>query len=274
MKTILAPTDFSSSSINAVNYAADMAVDIQAQLVLLNAVPFPISSPEIPLPASIMDDLIELGNNEFENLVEDLKIRTKNKISISSEIIVGSVERQIELVSMQKKPLAIVMGIKPGKSFERALMGSSIFHTINHVPYPLMIIPENIRYSKIREIGLACDLEEVEESLPFESIKEWLSLFKPKFNVIYVTIHNKAFKSSQLTGSVYLQNHLQSFHPVFHFLDGPNLSEELNDFAKSHNLDLLMVIPKGHGISRLFQHKHSRKVITHNNIPVLALSNN
>jgi nucleotide-binding universal stress UspA family protein len=274
VKTILAPTDFSSSSINAVNYAADMALDIQAQLVLLNAIPFPVSSPEISFPVSIMDDLIELGNKEFENLVENLKIRTKNKISISSEIIVGPVERQIELISRQKKPLAIIMGIKPGKTFERALMGSSIFHTINHVPYPLMIIPENTRFNKIKEIGLACDLEDVEESLPFESIKEWLSLFKPKLNVIYVTIHNKAFKSSQLAGSVSLQNHLQSFHPIFHFLDGPDLSEELNDFAKSHNLDLLMVIPKGHGFSRLFHHNRTRKVITHNYIPVLALNKN
>ena len=41
MKTILAPTDFSASSINAVNYAADMALAVNAQLILINAVQFP-----------------------------------------------------------------------------------------------------------------------------------------------------------------------------------------------------------------------------------------
>jgi len=34
MKTIIAPTDFSAVSLNAVNYAADMAQDINAELIL------------------------------------------------------------------------------------------------------------------------------------------------------------------------------------------------------------------------------------------------
>src|SRR5450755_753361 len=118
MKTILAPTDFSSSSINAVNYAADMALATQAQLVIVNAIQFPVAASEISLPESVMDEMIDLGNNDLQELLNKLKKRTNDKIPISSEVLIGPVEQQIEFISADKKPLAIVMSIKPGKTFE------------------------------------------------------------------------------------------------------------------------------------------------------------
>ena len=119
MKTILAPTDFSASSINAVNYAADLASAVNAQLVLFNAVRFPIAISKLSLPDSVMDEIIDMGNNDLEELVNKVKNRTNEKIAISSEVMFGTVEQQIELMSARKRPLAIVMGLKPGKTFQR-----------------------------------------------------------------------------------------------------------------------------------------------------------
>jgi nucleotide-binding universal stress UspA family protein len=271
MKTILAPTDFSASSINAVNYAADMALAVKAQLILINAVQFPVAASELSLPESVMDEIIDMGNSDLEELANKLKKRTNEKISISSEVLFGPVEQQIELMSASKRPLAIVMGIKPGKTFERALLGSTVFHTMNHIPYPLLIIPENFQFSPVREIGLACDLENMEENIPFEAIKEWLSLFNARLHIVHVSVKNKEFRTSQLSGSVSLQNHFASFAPKFHFLEGSNLEDELNHFAKSINLDLLIVMPRTYGIFKSFRKKHSKKLIRHNQIPVLSI---
>lgn len=271
MKTILTPTDFSSSSINAVYYAADMALAVNAQLTLINAVQFPIGASKISLPESVIDEIIDMGNSDLEDLANKLKKRTNEKISISSEVLFGPVEQQIELISASKRPLAIVMGIKPGKTFERALLGSTVFHTMNHIPYPLLIIPENFQFSPVREIGLACDLEYMEENMPFETIKEWLSLFNARFHIVHVSLKNKEFRTSQLSESVSLQNHFAYFTPKFHFLEGSNLEDELNHFAKSINLDLLIVMPRTYGIFKAFHKKHSKKLISQVRIPVLSI---
>jgi hypothetical protein len=37
-----------------------------------------------------------------------------------------------------------------GKSLERALMGSSIFHIMNHINFLQPIIPENARFRKLK----------------------------------------------------------------------------------------------------------------------------
>ena len=43
MQTIIAPTDFSDISLNAVNYAADMAIALNVNLLVLHAIELPIN---------------------------------------------------------------------------------------------------------------------------------------------------------------------------------------------------------------------------------------
>ena len=74
MKTILAPTDFSASSLNAVNYAADLAVSINAKLVLFHAIPFPIAISEISVPGDFVDDLMDVGQEDMDDLVTEITI--------------------------------------------------------------------------------------------------------------------------------------------------------------------------------------------------------
>ena len=89
MKTILAPTDFSASSINAVNYAADLALSINANLVLFHAIPFPIAVSEISIPGDFIDDMMEASQKDMEELVRrsvQNKRQNIHKIGYSSRI--------------------------------------------------------------------------------------------------------------------------------------------------------------------------------------------
>ena len=114
MKTILAPTDFSVSSLNAVNYAADLAYSINAKLVLIHAIPFPIAVSEISVPGDFIDDMMDASQKDMDELFERVQSRTKGKISISTEIKIGSIEQEIENISSRERPLAVVTGIRSG----------------------------------------------------------------------------------------------------------------------------------------------------------------
>jgi nucleotide-binding universal stress UspA family protein len=271
MKTILAPTDFSISSINAVNYAADLALSIKANLVLFHAIPFPIAVSEISVPGDFIDDMMEVDQRDMDELYEKIQVRTKGKLSVTTDIKIGAVEQEIENISAKEKPLAIVMGIRTGKSFERALMGSSIFHIMNHVGFPTIIVPENVQFNEIKNIGMACDFKKVGENIPFETITEWLSLFKPNFEIINIGKREKDFKADWVAESISLQTRLNAFRPRFNFLTGDNIAEELNEFVKTHPLDLLMVFPGKHGIFSLFHKKKSKSIINHSQLPILSI---
>jgi nucleotide-binding universal stress UspA family protein len=271
MKTILAPTDFSGSSLNAVNYAADLALSINAKLVLFHAIPFPIAISEISVPGDIIDDMVDVDQRDMDNLHRILEERTKGKIIITTDVKIGNAEQEIENICLKEKPLAIVMGIRSGKSLERAIMGSSVFHVMNHVAFPTLIIPEHINYGDIKYIGLLCDLQKTDEHLPIETITEWLSLFKGRLEIINISNHDNEFKIDLSIESIAIQKRLHAFNPGFHWLTGDNIAEELNEFVKTHPLDLLMVFPGKHGIIRIFHKKKSRYVVTHFELPILSM---
>lgn len=273
MKTILAPTDFSGSSINAINYAADLALSINANLILFHAIPFPIAVSEISVPGDFMDDMMEASQKDMDELCKDIRFRTKGKISIKSGIAVGSVENEIENISSKEKPLAIVVGIRNSKSLERALMGSTVFHIMNHVGYPTVIVPENALFNEIKNIGLACDFKKSNEEIPFETIKEWLSLFKANIEIINIAGNDKDFKAEQLAESTSIEIRLNAFKPHFNFLTSDNIADKLNEFVNTHPLDLLMVFPRNHGVFGLFHKSKSGFIINHSQLPILSVRN-
>jgi nucleotide-binding universal stress UspA family protein len=271
MKTIIAPTDFSATSRNAANYAADLANFLNANLVLLNVVEVPIAASEIPVSETVFEDMLGMAEQDLDNLGSKLTIRTNGQIEIITRVVMGTVATQIKEVADEYDPFAIVMGKKAGYSLERIMLGSSTLSSVKHNPYPILVVPENIPFKGIRKVGLACDLQDVAETIPFKLLNDWLTVFNPSLDIIHLSKHEEDLKSQDAAESVSLGNHLNKFKPVFHFLHGDKLAERLNEFAREQQLDLLIVVPKKHGFLALLDKKYSGDIITHNDTPILAV---
>lgn len=270
-KTIICPTDFSNSSLNAAFYAAGLARYMQASLLLVNVMPFPIAVSEISLPAESIDDLMNRGYKDLQELKSQLKIATEEAVNIRVILKMGSVENQLEELTLEEQPLALVLGLHSEKSLERALMGSTLFHVMNHIPFPAFVIPEHAEFQPINKIGIACDLKKSGHCLPVESIKTWLSVFGANPDIIHIGTGTGDFKADQLAESISIQNQLAGFKPSFHFLINENLEEELNQYEKENRLDLLMLFPRKHGISDIFRKKHAGKMAIHSKVPILSI---
>lgn len=271
MKTIIAPTDFSNSSKNAVYYAADLAESMSALLVLLNVVEVPVAASEIPVAESVFDGLVNLAGQDLDRLKTEVYSRCKGNLEINSKVIMGNVATGIKEFSEELHPFAIVMGKKEGNSMARILLGSSTLSTVKHNPYPILIIPDHIRFKGFHKIGLACDLRNVIETIPFKLLDDWLSVFSPTLDIIHISKHERDFKSLNVAESISLENHLNKFKPKFNFLTGDKLVDQLNDFASEHQLDLLIVVPKKHGFLALFDKNHVSEIIIYNNMAILSI---
>ena len=96
MKTVIASTDFSAISLNAVNYAADLAVAINAELLLLNVVQIPVTIIEVPLTEMEYREMTEDASEDLAKLGDDLCMRTKDRINIHGKTMIGSVEHELK----------------------------------------------------------------------------------------------------------------------------------------------------------------------------------
>lgn len=65
IKLLIAPTDFSPISGNAIKYATDMALAMGANLMLVSVYQFPISFSVVPLVTISMDEIKKISEDKL-----------------------------------------------------------------------------------------------------------------------------------------------------------------------------------------------------------------
>jgi len=270
MKTIIVATDFSAAASNAANYAADMAIAVNADLFLLHVYEIPVGYLEIPVPINI-DELEWNAKSQIHKLKEDLLRRTGNKISITTEAKNGALILELKSICENIKPYMVVMGCQGTTAADHLFFGSRTIEAMKMLQWPLTTVPITSTYSLIKNIGLACDLEKVNEIVPVEEIKMLLKDLNAKLHII-----NTGKKEEFIPGAVFqsgvLKEMLHEFNPQFHFLSSDNVDDGVLDFIDKNNIDLLITLPKHHDLLNSILHKsHSKKFIRHSHVPVVVL---
>ena len=81
MATIIAATDFSKSSLNALKYSGALAVELKAQILLVHVIELPITPLQVPLTATDLP-VINMPSNELHTGKKEKEIRHEHdKIS-------------------------------------------------------------------------------------------------------------------------------------------------------------------------------------------------
>jgi nucleotide-binding universal stress UspA family protein len=268
MKTIIAPTDFSTGSLNAVSYAAELAVIFNARLLIINIIALPISITEITFTEATIAELEESDEKEFSKLKNKLMVQTDGKIDIKVIAEVGTVEHELKEICNREKPFAVVMSAKNSTAMERFFEGSNALSLIHNIPYPILIIPETYSFKRIQKIAFACDLEKNIQGHTLSVIKELISFFNASLHVVNI-VAKELSGPENIVNSISVQNKLHEFRPVFHFINEKKVEHGIDEFIKQNRPDLLIVIPQSHG---LFHKSHSKPFLLHTGIPVLAVS--
>ena len=273
MNPIVAPTDFSAVSFNAVNYAADMACMLGLNLNLLHVYAVPVAVSEIPVPVFDLKELETDATNRMDEMKEKLRARTGGRIPIHSEVRPGNILTEIISYCTNLKPHAVIMGAERTSSFEQTLFGGRTLEALKHIEWPLIIVPPDAVFKNIRKIGFACDFREVVESVRVNEIKDLVKEFGAELHVIH--IHeggSDSYSAKTIEESGLLQEMIGELNPKYHFLNEPDIEIGISIFAEKYDLDLLIIIPKWHNLlSKIFQHRHSKKLVLHTHVPVMAI---
>lgn len=273
MKTIIVPTDFSPVAVNAVNFAADMAVNINASLMLLHIYQVPVSMTDVPVVMVSADELRKDSEIKLNELKESLLHITSDKIKIYTEARMGDVVDELEEVSNNIQPFAVIMGTKGTSGVERILFGSTTLTTIRHLKWPVIVVPPGKEYGTgIKKIGFACDFARVVESTPVHFIKNMVNEFHAELHVLNVDYEQKHFKPETPEESLMLHTMLEDLDPKYHFINHKDIEDGINEFAETNNIDLLITIPKKHKLlDGLFKPSSTKQLVTQSHVPVMCV---
>jgi nucleotide-binding universal stress UspA family protein len=273
MKTIIVSTDFSPAAANATNYAADMALAIDADLLLLHIYQVPVSFTDVPVVVVSVDDVRKNTEEQLEQLKKNIEHITSGKIKIYTEARMGDVVDELGLLSDHVRPFAIVMGTKGHTAMERALFGSNTLTAIKKLHWPVICVPPGKEFGNgIKKIGLACDFKEVVNTTPAHTIKDLVKEFNGELHVLNVDYDNRQFDSETPEQSALLHSMLEELKPQYHFIKCKDIEEGINEFADENNLDLVIAIPKKHTLLEgLFKKSSTRQLVFESHVPVMCV---
>jgi nucleotide-binding universal stress UspA family protein len=272
MKTLIVPTDFSPVATNALNYAVDMAIAIDARILLLHVYQVPVAFSEVPVVTVSMDEMSKISEEKLEDQKNAIAGVSSGKINVDTESRLGDVVDELEKLCKSVLPFAVIMGTRGTSAVERLFMGSNTLTAIRHLTHPVIVVPPGADYSGIKQIGFACDFRQVIETTPVAVIKKIVREFNARLHVLNVDYHNRQFKSGSAEETLQLQTMLEDLKPEFHFITDPNIEHGIDEFAQNNQIDLIITIPKKHKLLQgIFSPSSTRKLVFHSQIPIMCL---
>lgn len=270
MKKIIVATDFSNAGNNACLYAAEMAVKIKADLILLHVVHLPLSATDLPVTFDVAAEKKE-AMRTLGLLQQALCGKVFDKISISTAVFVGTFFYELNRLCEKIAPFVVVLGSQGRSAMERTFLGEHAVYTLKHLPWSVLAVPEDVHFTQIKKVGLACDMQQIAKTLPTKEVREIIQTFHAELHVI-----NTESKASFSPDSVYeakmLYELLDDLSPSYDMLTGKNDDETIIEFAEKNNIDLLVVLPKRHTlIDKLLHHSHTRRFVLCSGVPVLTI---
>jgi nucleotide-binding universal stress UspA family protein len=264
MKTIIIPTDFSSAADNAMHYGAQLAQQLQAQVLLLHVYMVPITMNDMPVLMVTAEELrggAEEGlircKTELESSYPGLPIKTESRL--------GDVVDELKEMCEQMNPQLVVMGTHGSSGLERILFGSNAISAIKNIKHPTIVVPAHFKFKNIQTIVLAADLTAANESAKFRLLQT-LQLLKGQLHIVHVNTGEKENVQPALV------QQLQPLSPIYNTVENKDVSQGLQQYIQSVQADLLVVLPHQHSmLDAFFLKLHTKDIVRHAEVPVLCL---
>ncbi|UEG49770.1 universal stress protein [Ferruginibacter lapsinanis] len=272
MNTIIIPTDFSPTAINAMNYAVGMAKEINASIILFHAYQIPMTISEVPVQMVNIEEMRKDAEKHLQLLKEKIEHVTSGSLKIYKECRLGNTEDELEDYCKSIDPIAIVMGSRGSSNLDRVLFGSTTLTVIRHLSWPVIAIPPGKEYHPIKKIGFACDFKHVVETTPVDTIEKFAKLFNAELHILNVDYQDKHFTPDTPHESVLLHTMLEDLKPTYHFIEDADIGNGINRFAEENNIDLIIAIPKKHKLlESIFHQSGSKKILFASHIPIMCI---
>jgi len=275
MKKILVPTDFSSAAKNAALYAFKLAEQLKAEEVILyHAYEAPVNIDPM-VPTIVMPDINTLKDSSEKALAHFKSVVCPfcaSNIKVSTLARYDHLGNGLDEICKETGAGLIVMGITGGNLIEEKIIGSNALSVAKNGTVPVIIVPPKAIFTKIEEVMMVCDFNKVVETTPVQPIKQILDATSAKLFVLHVDKENSNWSPDTPFESLMLDILLDGYRPQYHFENNNNFVEAVNIVAQERMIDLIITIPKKHGLFEgLFHASATKKLAYHSHVPIMVI---
>jgi nucleotide-binding universal stress UspA family protein len=258
MHQVIVPIDFSETSFNAAHYACNMFKGRTNVNVILYHF------------YTDTDD-----KTAAENYLATLKTEL-NCVHSNMESYIESGDNFIDGLAAYahiKAAYMLIMGLTGKTGLAQRFSGTNTLKMVEKNVCPVLIVPEDARFSKIDNVLITSEMKYVDETPTLLAVKEVLKDFMPSLHILNVDdSHYIALTDSYKEERDKMEQLLLEFKPEFYFMRLYDFHEAVNLFATDKDIDMIIIAPRSHSFyERLFKTQHTKKMIYQSKVPVLAV---
>jgi nucleotide-binding universal stress UspA family protein len=274
MKRILFPTDFSEVATNAFVHALEFAKIVQGELILLHTFELPVFDNQFfPENYLVIYESVELS--KFDMFKEEIpKLRAiaeehnLDKIKMTHRLMDGSLIYNINKAIKEDKIDYVVMGTEGASGWSAFFSGTNTGAAISDVEVPLLCIPMEAKYEKIKTIGFTTRFRSKDK----KALKKVLEIAKragAEIKCLYV----KTDKSDITNDIVKKWEKDFEEEPIeFFVITSDEVKETILDFILYQEIDVLtMLTYKRSFFEGIFHPSLTKKFANSFDIPILAI---
>jgi len=274
MKKILFPTDFSDAATNAFVHALEFAKVVNAELILLHTFEIPVyDSQFFPENYASIYSSIELAKFEmFKDEIPKLRTiaaeRNLEDIVIKHRLMDGDLIYNLKNAVEEDQIDFVIMGTNSVSDWTKFFTGSNTESVISGVEVPVLCIPIDAKYKKVKTIGFTTRYREKDK----KELKKVLKIAKKtdaKVKSLYVKTSNSDV--SEETRKEF-EKEFAGENVEFLVLPSDDVKETILDFVLYKDIDILTTIThKRSFFESLFDSSFSKKIAKEVPIPILVM---
>ena len=269
MKTILVPVDFSHTSVNAAEYAAQMAGQTQIEKIVL----YHTYGGSYQILDAGTDIIRAEINSQLQHL-SDALIPLAGK-EVKFELVAGDgflIDELLELVEKYKVDL-IVMGITGKNAIEHKLIGSNTLRVATDSSCPVLIVPADAHFSEVKKVALSMKFKAgILDETPYEHIRNMIRDLNAELVILNVADENHRVNPQNV------QSGLQATHLMFddmnahiEFLGEDHVVERVTDYVQEHDIQMLISVTHKLGfLESLFKGSVTKQLAFYTHVPLMV----
>jgi len=285
MKKLVVPVDFSENTECACNYAIHFAEKEETEIMLFHAYMYPIASADMTddvvdsstlITPEIMDSIEKAAKAGMKHLKNKLDKKLKdegiNTIHLKTKVMNGMAEYEILDICDTYHPDMVIMSSSGQGHKSGRILGSIALKILEHATIPVLTIPEDTEYAKIRNVLYVTDFDE-SDIYAVENLVDILDPFKVKIHCLHVEHSNKDLIDNMLMD--YLKEHFEDEFKkgvmFFDMVQDKDVLKAVEEYIKDKEINLAALLHHKRGLlSKLFHPSMTKKVFYHTALPLLT----
>lgn len=273
MIKILCPIDFSEASKNAAGHAGQIARHTEASIDLLTIVEAPTLSDIANVNAGFNPG-IEQRMEEAKAKLDAYSVSMEAEFGISCRSHVrshlSSVDEALEREILNGKFDMVVMGTNGADDFWQFYFGTHSYRVIRKAASPVLMIPENCRFTPYTHIVYATDYSP-DDIRTIGNAYKFTRHYEPTFTLLHIDSTRTIVHGSELEEMIRsIITEVGAIPIKFEHIEAAKASTGIDRYMKKHNADLLVLLTKKYDLfERLFHRSVTKELSYFASYPVL-----